>query len=181
MFYTIIISFDGFYITTNYLLLKIQPLLCCRVNKKINSMSEEVKQNISNIIANCDTVQFCSFGLSKYPETRIVANMLNRDKKKLQDLTLYFFTNRNSHKIAQIKNNNNVCLYYFDPITRHAITLFGYTEIILDQTKKEKFWMDDWVNFGYKGKEDTDYCVIKFTPQEYKYYVSATDERTGTI
>ncbi len=144
-------------------------------------MSEEARKNILGVVTSCDTVQFCTFGLSKYPETRTIANMLNKNKKDIEDLTLYFLTNKYSHKAEQIKNNKNTCLYYFNPETRRAMTLFGDVEVISNQKEKEKFWMDEWKNFGYTGKEDETYCVIKFTPRIYKYYMGKTDERTGEI
>lgn len=144
-------------------------------------MSEEIRKNILEVITSCDTVQFCTFGLTIYPETRTIANMLNKNKKDIEDLTLYFFTNKHSHKAEQIKNNKNICLYYFNQETRRAMTLFGDVEIITNQSEKEKFWMDEWINFGYTGKSDENYCVIKFAPKIYKYYIGKANEITGNL
>lgn len=143
-------------------------------------MSENVRKNILDVISGCDVAQFCTFGLVNYPETRTIANMLNKNKDNIEDLTLYFFTNKYSHKIEQIKNNNNVCLYYYNLKTRHSMTLFGNVKIIFDQNEKEKFWTDELFKFDYTGKSDESYCVIKFIPKIYKYYIGK-EEKTGKI
>ena len=114
---------------------------------------EDIKKNILNVITTCETAQFCTFTLNAYPETRMLANMINKDKNNINDFTLFFITNINSHKVSQIKNNNNVCIYYFNPETRHSMTLFGIAEIIVSQEEKSKFWNDSWKNFGYSGKD----------------------------
>mgnify|MGYP004685615651 CR=1 FL=1 len=144
-------------------------------------MLEEVRKNILEVVVSCDTVQFCTFGLSIYPETMTIANFLNKNKNDTKDLTLHFLTNKHSHKIEQVKNNKNICLYYFNQETRHAMTLFGDVEVILDQTEKQKFWMDDWKSFGYSGKDDKTCCIIQFTPKIYKYYINKSNEQTGEI
>ncbi len=143
-------------------------------------MVESTKENILNVITSCDTVQFCTIGLNEYPETRTIANMINKNKKDINDLTLYFLTNKYSHKIEQVLKNNNVCLYYFNQHTRRAMTLFGEVDIIFDKEEKSKFWMDDWLTFGYNGKDDESYCIIKFLPKTYKYYIGK-NEMNGNI
>ena len=142
-------------------------------------MLDEVRNNILNVITSCDTLQFATFGGANYPETRTIANMLNRKIENLDNL--FFVTTTTSHKANQIRKNNNVCLYYFNPITRHTMTLFGIAEIIEDTNEKSKFWMDDFKNYGYKDEKDKNYCIIKFIPKKYKYYMSAMDERNGNL
>ncbi len=141
---------------------------------------EDIKKNILNVITTCETAQFCTFTLNAYPETRMLANVINKNKNDINDLTLFFMTNINSNKISQIKNNNNVCIYYFNPETRHSMTLFGIAEIIVSQEEKSKFWNDSWKNFGYSGKDDKNYCIIKFTPKQYKFYIS-DKEKSGNL
>lgn len=144
---------------------------------------EEIKNNIVDVITTCDTAQFCTFASDKlYPETRIVANMINKNNKNIniENLILHFMTNKNSNKIQQIKNNNNVCIYYFNQETRKAMTLFGSIEIIESMNEKSKFWNDSWKNFGYIGKYDENYCVIKFTPKFYKFFIKK-EEKYGKL
>ena len=97
-----------------------------------------------------------------------------------EDFILYFLTNLKSHKLAQVLKNNNVCLYYFNQISRRAMRLFGEVEIIDSMNEKVKFWDEKWVDYGYEGKYDPDYCIIKFLPSIYKYYIGK-DEIYGSF
>lgn len=144
---------------------------------------EEIKNDIVDVITTCDTAQFCTFASNKlYPETRTVANMINKNNKNIntENLILHFMTNKNSNKIQQIKNNNNVCIYYFNQETRKSMTLFGSIEIIESMNEKSKFWNDSWKNFGYIGKYDENYCVIKFIPKFYKFFIEK-EEKYGKL
>lgn len=141
---------------------------------------EEIRKNILNVVTTCETAQFCTFALNTYPETRTLANMMNKDKNNIMDLTLFFMTNINSNKIAQIKQNNKVSTYYFNPETHHTMTLFGLAEIIVSQEEKSKFWNDSWKNFGYTGKDDKNYCIIKFMPKIYKFYIGK-EQKSGEL
>ncbi|HSQ97576.1 MAG TPA: pyridoxamine 5'-phosphate oxidase family protein [Rickettsiales bacterium] len=136
----------------------------------------EIKQNTIKIINSCDEVQFCTYGLNNYPETRFIANYLN---KNVTDFPLHFITHHNSHKIQQITSNPRSCLYYFNPKTRMAITLFGTAKEFSDQNTKDKFWNDNWKQYGFKDKNDNEYTIIEFTPKIYKFYTNGSIEHTG--
>lgn len=143
-------------------------------------IDSEIKNNLLSVIKSCDTVQFCSFGLNSYPETRTIANKINKESKS-NELELYFITNINSHKIEQIRKNNNICLYYFNQDTRKALTLFGIATEVIDKKTKDTFWNDTWKMYGFQNKDDKNYTVIKVTPKIYKYYVGQMNEKTGNI
>lgn len=136
----------------------------------------EIKENIIKIINSCNEVQFCTNGLNDYPETRYVANFLNKD---IENFPLHFITHHSSHKIEQITANSYTCLYYFNPETRMAITLFGFAKELADYDTKEKFWKDQWKNYGFKDKNDKDYVIIEFIPKIYKFYTKNSEEHTG--
>lgn len=142
-------------------------------------MTEDIKNNIISVIKNCEIVQFCTFKENDYPETRIIINMLNLDIKNIEQL--HFITNKNSHKIKQISKNKNVCLYYFNPENRHAITLFGEAVQVENEKEKQSFWNDAFKKFGYASKDDENFCVIRFEPKLYKLYTERLEEHTGNI
>ena len=138
----------------------------------------EIKNNILDIIRSCDTVLFSTFSLNGYPETRYMANIFN---KNANDFPLYFVSRRSSNKIKQIKNNKNICLYYFNQNTRKAITLFGTSIELYNQKIKDDFWINYLKNYGFQNKNDKDYTIIKFVPQKYKYFLSTFEEKTGEL
>lgn len=140
-------------------------------------MDKETRKSLIDIVRSCDTVQFCTFSLKDYPETRTIINWMNRENNCLH---LHFITYKTAHKLEQVKKNNHVCLYYFNPTTRMAMRLFGRIEEIFDREKKDKFWQDDMKQFGYKDKDDERYRLMEFTPKIYKYYANNI-EYTGDI
>ncbi len=140
-------------------------------------MNNDVLKSVLEIVRSCDDLQLCTFGLGKYPETRHVMNGMNRDAT---DFNLHFLTNAHSPKHAQIVNNPNCCLYYFNPATRHAVRLFGKMEIINDTHEKEKHWRDEYSRFGYDGWQDPNFALLRFIPSEYKFYIG-DNLKTGTI
>lgn len=141
-------------------------------------MTPKVKESIIKIIKSCESAQFCTHGSNEYPETRFIANYINQDR---DDFPLYFITHHSSHKIEQITKNQNICLYYFNPNTRMAITLFGIAKEKTDKDSKDKFWRDDWKNYGFKEKTEKEYVIIEFVPKVYKFYINGNEEQTGTI
>lgn len=79
------------------------------------------------------------------------------------DFTVWFGTNPKSRKVAQIKNNPNVTLYYLDPNQSGYVTIHGSAQLVNDTSEKEKRWKEAWKAF-YKNKTD-DYLLIKVTPK----------------
>jgi general stress protein 26 len=79
-----------------------------------------------------------------------------------KDLTVWFGTNSKSRKVAQIKNNNNVTIYYRDKDHSGYVMLHGKAEIIKNKTAKDNYWKDTWSSFYPNKKEN--YLLIKVTP-----------------
>lgn len=48
--------------------------------------------------------------------------------------------------------------------------LKGTREILQDQKSKERIWRDGDERYYPKGVTDSDYCVLKFTAQDGRYY-----------
>ncbi|MDR1206907.1 MAG: pyridoxamine 5'-phosphate oxidase family protein [Rickettsiales bacterium] len=130
-------------------------------------MDVSIKRSLVDLIKSCEDLQFCTFGLGEYPETRHVTNAMNRAIKEIE---LYFMTTVGSPKYKQIRANPHVCLYYYNPENRHAIRLFGMIEIISDGITKEKYWRADYKKFGYDGVNDPKFAMLHFIPKMYKFY-----------
>ena len=78
------------------------------------------------------------------------------------DFTIWMATNPNSRKVAEIKMNPLVTLYYADKADQGYVTLYGSAQLVNDQTEKEKRWKDAWKDFYPNRKEG--YLLIKVTP-----------------
>jgi general stress protein 26 len=79
-----------------------------------------------------------------------------------ENFIIWMATNPKSSKVNQIKNNQNVTLYYFDNENSSYVTIQGSAKLVNSIESKEKYWKNDWENF-YKNRT-TDYLLIQFTP-----------------
>lgn len=131
-------------------------------------MNNNVIDSILNIIHACDSVQLATCALNGYPETRHVMNEIN---KNATDLGLYFLTTVGSPKYEQLQKNPRCCLYYFNPKNRHAVRLFGQMKFVDNTSIRKKYWRDEYKSFGYTGADDARLAFMKFSPDEYKFYI----------
>lgn len=81
-----------------------------------------------------------------------------------ENFMVWFGTNKNSHKVAEIKNDPRVTIHYGDTSGNGYVVLKGMAEIINDPAAKEKHWMDHWDQF-YPDREAT-YTLIKVFPHQ---------------
>lgn len=79
-----------------------------------------------------------------------------------KDLTVWFGTNPKSRKVAQIRKNNNVTIYYRDKDDSGYVTLHGKAELVNRKEFKDKYWKEAWKSF-YPNKKES-YLLIKVTP-----------------
>lgn len=79
------------------------------------------------------------------------------------DLIVWFGTNPNSRKVAQIKNDPRVTLYYLDNDASGYVMIHGKAHLVDDPTEKENRWKDGWDDF-YLNKPKG-YLLIKVIPE----------------
>lgn len=84
----------------------------------------------------------------------------------------YFSTNTSSMRVAQYRDNPKASIYFFHKglIKYEGVMLIGNMEVLEDATIKEELWQIGDKIFYSKGVTDPDYCVLKFTAQEGRYY-----------
>ena len=134
-------------------------------------MKEEDKKYIESVIKNAGIGYFLTTNLEGMPEARALCNAGNYNNNNLSsDFTLYFATNNNFPKVEQISKNKKTSVYYCLE-NLNNLMLFGESEIVLDKDLKNNVWQESWEKY-YKngGKDDPEYCIIKFTPKSFKYY-----------
>ncbi len=91
-------------------------------------------------------------------------------------LTVYIATNTSSAKIKQIKENNNIAIYYSHHSEIKGIMLQGHAEILDDIGFKEKIWVDNWVMFYPKGYTDPDFTILRLKPKLLKGWYKGPHE-----
>ncbi|MFC0272889.1 pyridoxamine 5'-phosphate oxidase family protein [Metabacillus herbersteinensis] len=94
------------------------------------------------------------------------------------DLILYTATNKQTHKVEDIKENPNVhiLLGYEGKGWQDAyVEIEGTSSIEESKELKERFWsqqLKEWIN----GADDSNYLLLKITPDSIRYYEKAGSE-----
>ncbi|HYX31113.1 MAG TPA: pyridoxamine 5'-phosphate oxidase family protein [Pyrinomonadaceae bacterium] len=81
-----------------------------------------------------------------------------------EQMRVWFGTNRLSRKVAEIRRNPHVTLYYFDREDQAYVTLHGTATIVDDTAEKAKHWKEEWKDFY--PKRDRDYVLILVRPRD---------------
>lgn len=121
------------------------------INNKLTSAARDIMTSATT----CGLITIDSNGA---PRVRMMDAFLPE-----KDFTVWFGTNPNSRKVAQIANNPKVTLYYTNSDASGYVTIHGTAQIVNDASEKATRWKEAWQAF-YKDK-NKDYTLIKVTPQ----------------
>jgi general stress protein 26 len=90
----------------------------------------------------------------------------------------YFSTNTSSMRVAQYRDNPKASIYFYYKglIKYERVMLIGTMEVLEDATIKQELWQSGDKIFYPKGVTDPDYCVLKFTAKEGRYYCDLKTE-----
>jgi general stress protein 26 len=80
-----------------------------------------------------------------------------------ENMTVWLATNPRSRKVAEIRRNPKVTLYYFDRESSAYVTIYGIARLVNDKSEKAKRWKEDWKTF-YPDR-DKSYLLISVTTQ----------------
>ncbi len=79
-----------------------------------------------------------------------------------EHMVIWLGTNSRSRKVAAIRRNPRVTLYYFDRESEAYVTISGIARLVNDPKEKARRWKDEWKDF-YPDRAK-DYLLIKVTP-----------------
>jgi general stress protein 26 len=89
---------------------------------------------------------------------------------------IYFTTNTSSMRVKQYTNNEKACVYFFDKRFFRGVMLKGTMEVLQDSQSKEMIWRDGDEMYYPEGVTDPDYCVLRFTAQNGRFYSNFKSE-----
>jgi general stress protein 26 len=92
-----------------------------------------------------------------------------------EKMTVWFGTNPLSRKVAEIRRNPSVTLYYFDRENQAYVTLHGRARIVTDPAEKSRHWKEDWKAF-YPDREKG-YALIEVRPVR----LEVVNTKTGIV
>lgn len=92
--------------------------------------------------------------------------------------SFYFSTNTSSMRVSQYRDNPKASIYFYHKglVKYEGVMLTGTMEVLEDASIKQKLWRTGDRMFYPKGVTDPDYCVLKFTAQEGRYYCDLKTE-----
>jgi general stress protein 26 len=124
------------------------------------------ENTIGNIIDKCSISIISSIDKEGFPNTKAMLPPRKREGIK----HIYFTTNTSSMRVSQYRENNRAAIYFFDKRFYRGVMLRGTMEILEDRESKEMIWRDGDEMYYPLGVTDPDYCVLKFTSIDGRYY-----------
>ncbi len=82
----------------------------------------------------------------------------------------YFTTNTSSRRVAQYRKDPKACIYFCDKRFFRGVMLKGTMEVLEDAQSKELIWQDGDTMYYPEGVTDPDYCVLRFTATQGRFY-----------
>ena len=101
-----------------------------------------------------------------YPCTKAMLAPRKREGIK----TFYFTTNTFSLRVAHYKANPKASIYFCDAEGFKGMMLRGTMEVLTDAASKERIWRDGDEQYYPGGVTDPNYCVLKFTATDGRFY-----------
>ena len=80
------------------------------------------------------------------------------------NMEVWIGTNPRSSKVAEIRRNPRVTLYYFDREAQAYVSIYGIARLVNDPAEKAKRWKEEWKDF-YPDR-DGDYLLIAVRPEK---------------
>ncbi|MFX1352767.1 MAG: pyridoxamine 5'-phosphate oxidase family protein [Promethearchaeota archaeon] len=139
----------------------------------------EVKRSSIELIEKSLVAYFSTIDSEGFPITRALLNTRYKERypefsefyNNLKDkYVIYFSTNTSSSKIAHIKENPKVAVYFCDTEQFKGVMFGGEVEIIEDMELKRQFWLDRSIRYYPKGLTDPDYTILRFKPNKGRFY-----------
>jgi general stress protein 26 len=143
----------------------------CRTNKEEKRMRDASK-TIGNIIDKAGVSIISSVDEDGFPNSKAMLPPRKREGIK----HFFFTTNTSSMRVRQYLNNRKACIYFFDKRFFKGVMLRGTMEVLHDSAAKEMIWKQGDEMYYPQGITDPDYCVLRFTAQNGRYYSNFKSE-----
>lgn len=139
----------------------------------------EARQQAAALMAIADVAIVTTMDGDGFPQTRAMFNLRNcaifpslaplfNDHR--EDFLVYFTTNTSSSKVAHIRANPAVSVYYCRPAEWRGLMLGGRMEIVTDSAIKHALWQPGWEMYYPGGADDPDHTVLCLQPTTATYY-----------
>lgn len=124
------------------------------------------EKTIGNLIDKQSVSFISSVDGMGFPNTKAMLPPRKREGIK----TFYFTTNTSSMRVGQYKDNGNACIYFCDKRFFRGVMLRGTMEVLEDEASRQMIWRNGDTMYYPQGVNDPDYCVLKFTATDGRFY-----------
>lgn len=128
-------------------------------------MKDAIK-TIGNLIDKQGVAFISSIDKNGYSNTKAMLPPRKREGIK----TFYFTTNTSSMRVNQYYEDPKACIYFCDRRFFRGVMLIGTVDVLTDNKNKEMIWQPGDTMYYSKGVTDPDYCVLRFTAREGRFY-----------
>ena len=132
----------------------------------VNPALAGVKELIAQMADKQPIAYISSVDQDGFPWTKAMLKPRKREGIK----TFYFTTNTFSIRVAQYKANPKASIYFCDAKGFKGMMLRGTMEVLTDAASKEMIWRDGDTEYYPGGVTDPNYCVLKFTATDGRFY-----------
>ena len=129
-------------------------------------------QTIGNLIDKQSVSFISSVDENGYPNTKAMLPPRKREGIKV----FYFTTNTSSMRVRQYRSNPKACIYFCDKRFFRGVMLTGTMEVLEDSEYKEMIWREGDTMYYPQGVTDPDYCVLRFTADQGRFYRNFSSE-----
>jgi len=129
-------------------------------------------QTIGNLIDKAGVAFIASVDDKGFPNIKAMLPPRKREGIKY----FYFTTNTSSLRVRQYRDNPKASIYFCDRRFFRGVMLTGTMEVLEDSASKEMIWREGDTMYYPLGVTDPDYCVLKFTAREGRYYSNFQSE-----
>ena len=125
-----------------------------------------------------DAADICLF-VTNLTELPLSARPMSRQKID-DDGTLWFFSDKDSHKNQHIEADKRVQLFFSNRNSSEYLSIYGSAEIVRDSAKAKELWSPIAKTWFNGGPEDPLLTIIKVTPED-GYYWDTKDGKIVTL
>jgi general stress protein 26 len=132
----------------------------------------DAEQTIGNLIDKAGVSYIGAVDEEGFPNMK--AMLPPRKREGIQ--CFYFTTNTSSMRVRLYRENPKASIYFCDRRFFRGVMLKGEMEVLEDSDSKEMIWQEGDTMYYPKGVTDPDYCVLKFTAQNGRFYSNFSSE-----
>jgi general stress protein 26 len=133
---------------------------------------KDANKTIGNLIDKASVPIISSIDEDGFPNSKAMLPPRKREGIK----HIFFTTNTSSMRVKQYFNNPKACIYFFEKRFFKGVMLRGIMEVLQDNGSKETIWRQGDEMYYPGGVTDPDYCVLRFTAQDGRYYSNFKSE-----